>query len=159
MVSGRRHGEAGFTLVELLIVILIVGILSAVALPLYLGYTRDARLAEAKALAGSALTALSGCVQVKGAGQSCVRSEVAQRVGLNTSTFQTYDGRWSVPTAELTVTTDNPPQLTGQVSVSGVGGNAVGMSLSMFGTPTGVVLRCDVTSSTPPATTGAGQDC
>jgi prepilin-type N-terminal cleavage/methylation domain-containing protein len=159
MVSGRRHGEAGFTLVELLIVILIVGILSAVALPLYLGYTRDARLAEAKALAGSALTALSGCVQVKGAGQSCVRSEVAQRVGLNTSTFQTYDGRWSVPTADLTVTTDNPPQLTGQVSVSGVGGNAVGMSLSMFGTATGVVLRCDVTSSTPPATVAAGQDC
>src|SRR6266853_259781 len=128
MVSGRGHGEAGITLVELLIVILIVGILSAVALPLYLGYTRDARLAEAKALAGSALTALSSCVQVKGAGQSCVRSEVAQRVGLNTSTFQTYDGRWSVPTADLTVTTDNPPQLTGQVSVSGVGGNAVGMS-------------------------------
>ena len=80
-------------------------------------------------------------------------------MGLNTSTFQTYDGRWSVPTAELTVTTDNPPQLTGQVSVSGVGGNATGMSLSMFGTATGVVLRCDVTSSTPPATVAAGQDC
>src|ERR1700704_5196034 len=95
--------EAGFTLVELLIVILIVGILSAVALPLYLGYTRDARLAEAKAIAGSALTALSGCVQVKGTGQSCVVSEVSQRVGLNSTTFNTYDGRWSVPTAQLTV--------------------------------------------------------
>ena len=161
MVSAgrRRGGEAGFTLVELLIVILIVGILSAVALPLYLGYTRDARLAEAKALAGSALTALSGCVQVKGAGQSCVRSEVAQRVGLDSSTFNTYDGRWTVPTAQLTVTTDNPPQLLGQVSVAGAGGNAAGMSLSMFGTATGVVLKCDVNSATPPASTGAGQDC
>src|SRR5499425_2728869 len=134
--------EAGCTLVELLVVILIIGILSAVALPLYLGYTRDARLAEAKALAGSALTALSGCVQVKGAGQSCVRSDVAQRVGLDTGSFNTYDGRWNIPTAQLTVTSSNPPQLLGQVSVSGVGGNAAGMSLSMFGTATGVVLRC-----------------
>jgi prepilin-type N-terminal cleavage/methylation domain-containing protein len=151
--------EAGFTLVELLIVILIVGILSAVALPLYLGYTRDARLAEAKALAGSALTALSGCVQVKGAGGNCVRSEVAQRVGMDTSSFNTYDGRWNIPTAQLTVTTNNPPQLLGQVSVSGVGGNAAGLSLSMFGTSTGVVLKCDVNSATPPANSTAGEDC
>jgi len=143
--------DAGFTAVEVLIVILIIGILSAVALPLYLGYTRDARLAEAKALAGSTLTALSGCVQLKGAGSTCVRSEVAQRVGLDTSSFNTYDGRWNVPTAQLTVTTNNPPQLLGQVSVSGVGGNATGLSLSMFGTATGVVLRCDVNSATPPA--------
>ena len=158
-VFGSERDEAGFTLVELLIVILIVGILSAVALPLYLGYTRDARLAEAKALAGSALTALSGCVQVKGAGQSCDRVDVAQRVGLNSTSFNTYDGRWSIPTATLTVTTDNPPQLLGTVMVSGVGGNAAGMSLSMFATPTGMVLKCDVTSATPPATSAAGQDC
>ena len=159
-VFSSKGDEAGFTLVELLIVILIVGILSAVALPLYLGYTRDARLAEAKALAGSALTALSGCVQVKGTGQNCVVSEVAQRVGLTSaSPFNTYDGRWSVPTAQLSVSTDNPPQLTGTVTVSGVGGNATGMSLAMFATPTGVVLRCDVSSATPPAAISAGQDC
>ena len=158
-VFGSKRDEAGFTLVELLIVILIVGILSAVALPLYLGYTRDARLAEAKAIAGSALTALSGCVQVKGTSQSCVVSEVSQRVGLNSTTFNTYDGRWSVPTAQLTVSTDNPPQLTGTVTVTGVGGNAAGMSLAMFATPTGVVLKCDVNSATPPANSTAGQDC
>src|SRR5947207_11807321 len=136
--------EAGFTLVELLIVILIVGILSAVALPLYLGYTRDARLAEAKALAGSALTALSGCVQVKGAGQSCVRSDVAQRVGMDTSTFNTYDGRWNIPTAQLTVTTDNPQIRSASGTVRGEGCNAAGTSLSMFGTATGVGVKCEV---------------
>src|SRR5438445_6358130 len=91
--------EAGFTLVELLIVVLIVGILSAVALPLYLGYTSDARLAEAKALAGSAMTSLSGCVQVKGSGSNCVVSEIQQRVGLNSATGMTYDGRWQISTA------------------------------------------------------------
>src|SRR5262250_1633698 len=79
------RSEAGFTLVELLIVILIVGILSAVALPLYLGYTRDARLAEGKALAGSTMTALSGCVQVKGGGGSCTRTDIADRVGVDTA--------------------------------------------------------------------------
>src|ERR1700730_4199099 len=73
--------EGGFKLAELLIVILIVGVLVAVALPLYLGYTKDARLAEAKALAGSGMTSLSGCVQVKGTGQNFVGSQVEQGAG------------------------------------------------------------------------------
>src|SRR2546428_13049569 len=77
-----KEQEAGFTLVELLIVILIVGILSAVALPLYLGYTKDARLAEAKALAGSAMTSLSGCGQGKGTGGNCVVSGGQNRIGV-----------------------------------------------------------------------------
>ena len=46
----------GFTLVELVIVIVIVGILSIVAVPIYRGYTRKAMASEGKALLGSIQT-------------------------------------------------------------------------------------------------------
>ena len=159
MLAGTER-EAGFTLVELLIVILIVGILSAVALPLYLGYTKDARLAEGKALGGSVLTALSGCVQVKGSGGSCEVKDVMNRVGLNPTTSATYDGRWVVGKASLTVSKTEPPVLDGTIEVSGVDTkNTEGMSLAFFADSTGVTLKCDTTSSTPPGSKTAGEDC
>ena len=164
MVTGVRKklfgssGQAGFTLVEMLIVILIVGILSAVALPLYLGYTSDAKLAEAKALAGSAMTSLSGCVQIKGSGGNCVVSEIQQRVGLDTA-GKTYDGRWLISIAQLSVS-GTPPALLGTITVSGVAGkNTDGLSLAMFAETSGVTLRCDTTSVTPPASTSSGNAC
>jgi type IV pilus assembly protein PilA len=46
--------QKGFTLVELMIVIVIVGILSAVALPNFLNQTSKAKATEAKTLAASA---------------------------------------------------------------------------------------------------------
>jgi type IV pilus assembly protein PilA len=156
-----RERDLGFTLVELLIVILIVGILSAVALPLYLGYTHDAHLAEGKALGGSTMTALSGCVQVQGAGGFCTRSDIASRVGVGTNNFTTYDGRWQVTQSDLTVNANVPPGLDGVIKVAGIAGNVSGMSLSMFATTTnaGVVLRCDPNSSTPPTTSTGGIAC
>ncbi|WP_020675476.1 prepilin-type N-terminal cleavage/methylation domain-containing protein [Geopsychrobacter electrodiphilus] len=45
--------QKGFTLIELVVVIVILGILAAVAVPKFVDLTADARLANAKAVAGT----------------------------------------------------------------------------------------------------------
>ncbi len=49
--------QRGFTLIELMVVMIIVAILAAVAIPLYIGYIHKAKAEEAKACIGALVTA------------------------------------------------------------------------------------------------------
>ena len=172
--------RAGFGLLSVLLSLLVIGLLGAVALNHYWSATPDpragnapgegvssdqsARLAEAQALSSRAMTALTLCAQTTGmpadmpgrASGRCSLPEIASSAGVGPNGV-TADGRWQITSAE--VSAGGGGALTGQVSITGLGGSAAGLSASLFATPGGMVSRCDVGGAPPPASPSAGRGC
>jgi type IV pilus assembly protein PilA len=91
-----RRAQAGFTLIELMIVVAIIGILAAVALPAYQDYTIRAKVTEGLSLASAA------------------KSTVAE----NAANGKQYDLGWTKPSATASVGDVAIDPKTGDVTIT-----------------------------------------
>jgi prepilin-type N-terminal cleavage/methylation domain-containing protein len=58
-----RKNQKGFTMIELMVVVVIVGVLAAIAIPIYGKYIKNARVTEATGRIGEVITAAKAYAQ------------------------------------------------------------------------------------------------
>ncbi len=80
VLNRRAESEHGFTLIELIVVIMIIGILAAIAIPSFLNQTSKANDASAKALARTAQTAAETLATDDGGSYATVSQTTLQAV-------------------------------------------------------------------------------
>ncbi|MCG3169428.1 MAG: hypothetical protein CALGDGBN_00946 [Pseudomonadales bacterium] len=126
-----KQVQKGFTLIELMIVIAIVGILAAVALPAYQDYTVRAKLSEALATAGEAKTNVTEYyVANSELPTSSAEAGVRGNVDTNIVNSVTYEGTDAATPGNIRVTVK---------AVGGTIANDDYFELSMTGTAGGTI--------------------
>lgn len=130
-----RKMQKGFTLIELMIVVAIIGILAAVALPAYQDYTVRARVAEGLVQAGAAK------VQV---------ADVVASGNPNNDT-DGYKGQWAFGNATTNVSNVEIAEETGVITVTTTTNAGNGTLTFTPNAPIGTALPVGTAAFTPPA--------
>ena len=118
-----KKTQQGFTLIELMIVVAIIGILAAIAIPAYQDYTVRAKVSEIIGLAAAAKTSASEYYIAQGS-----MAGDAGKAGINTAAAQsqyvsgiTYGNTATTATITYAVTGLGPTAATGNVVFVGTG--------------------------------------
>ena len=128
--------QQGFTLIELMIVIAIVAILAAIALPAYQDYIVRAKVSEPILMADGCKTSVAEYYQSNG-----VLPPTLSSSGCDT-TLTTYASALSVSAGVIEVTLSTNPGL------STAGGSLFALSPSTQGLDNPLIWRCDSAAGT-----------
>ncbi len=123
--------QQGFTLIELMIVVAIIGILAAIAIPSYNDYTARAQMSEAVELMGGTKTPLAEFFADKGRWPDALASVSSSLAGKYTATV---DGA-GVGTTSYTV--------TATMKATDVNSNIQGKTVTLATTDGGANWTCD----------------